>query len=69
MQPLQITLKAARVNAGLTQDEVSKRLRKSKQTIVNWETGKTTIDFANLVALCRLYKVSEDNIFYPKNRF
>lgn len=66
MQPLQITLKAARVNAGLTQDEVSKRLRKSKQTIVNWETGKTTIDFANLVALCRLYKVSEDNIFLPK---
>lgn len=66
MEPLQITLKAARVNAGLTQEEVAVELRKNKQTIVNWETGKTTIDFANLVALCRLYKVSEDNIFLPR---
>lgn len=63
---MQITLKAARVNAGLTQEEVAVELRKNKQTIVNWETGKTTIDFANLVALCRLYKVSEDNIFLPR---
>ena len=66
VEPLQITLKAARVNAGLTQEEVAVKLRKNKQTIVNWETGKTTIDFANLVALCRLYKVSEDNIFLPR---
>lgn len=63
---MQITLKAARVNAGLTQEEVAVKLCKNKQTIVNWETGKTTIDFANLVALCRLYKISEDNIFLPR---
>ena len=32
-----ITLKAARVNAGLTQDETAHALGKTKQTIVNWE--------------------------------
>ena len=33
-----ITLKAARVNASLTQEDVAKQLHKNKQTIV---TGRT----------------------------
>ena len=39
----QITLKAARVNAELTLDEAAERSGKSKQSIENWETGKTPI--------------------------
>ena len=35
-----ITLKAARVNAGMTQDEAAGFLGKTKQTIVNWENGE-----------------------------
>lgn len=34
-----ISLAAARVNAGLTQDEVAKRMHVSKTTILNWEKG------------------------------
>lgn len=63
---LQISLRAARINAGLTQSDVAKRLRKSKNTIVNWEKGNTSIDQGNFFMLCKLYKVTEDNIFLPK---
>lgn len=62
---MQISLKAARVNAGLTQEDVAKELHKGKQTVLNWETGKTTIDAANFAALCRLYKIDADNIILP----
>jgi transcriptional regulator with XRE-family HTH domain len=63
----QISLTAARVNAGLTQEEVARKVRKSKTTIANWEAGKTEIDQANLVYLCELYKVPIDLIFLPSN--
>lgn len=60
-----ITLKAARVNAGFTQSDVAKIMKVSKQTIVNWEAGKVTIDVASFDFLCRLYKVHKNNIFLP----
>ena len=62
---LKISLKAARVNAGLTQEAVAAMLKKSKVTIINWEKGKTSIDKGNFDALCRLYSVDEGNIFLP----
>lgn len=63
---MKISLKAARVNANMTQDEVAKVLKKNKQTIVNWENGKTIIDVGNFTALCQLYKIDKDCIFLPK---
>ena len=36
-----ITLAAARVNAGYTQAEVAAILHIGKQTLCNWENGKT----------------------------
>ena len=38
-----ITLKAARVNAELTLEDVAEIMGKSKQSIENWESGKTPI--------------------------
>ncbi|WP_303839458.1 helix-turn-helix transcriptional regulator [Selenomonas ruminantium] len=63
---IKISLKAARVNANMTQSEVAKKLQKNKQTIVNWETGKTSIDAANFAALCELYNIGQDYIFLPE---
>lgn len=60
-----ISLAAARINAGLTQNDVALALHKNKQTIVNWEKGATTVDLANFTALCELYKVPTDLIFLP----
>lgn len=65
MNQLKISLKAARANANLTQADVAKALRKSKQTVVNWENGKTEIDLGNLQALCNLYSLTVDDILLP----
>ncbi len=62
---LKISLKAARVNAGLSQIDVCKALKKTPQTIVNWENGKTKIDYGNLETLCRLYNIDRKYIFLP----
>ncbi len=66
MQDLQISLAAARVNAGLTQADVAKEMRLNKQTIVNWEKGKVIPKTAQLEMMCRIYKISADNIFLPQ---
>lgn len=63
---MKITLKAARVNAGLTQEEVAKELKKSKNTIVNYENGKSTPDMKTGKALAALYGLSIDDLnFLP----
>lgn len=62
---LKISLAAARVNARLTQEEVAKKLGKNKQTIVNWENGKTIIDTANFALLSEIYGIPQSNIFLP----
>lgn len=63
MEKLQISLAAARVNAGMTQEEVAERMRISKQTIVNWEKGRVIPSFATVQALSSLYGIPMDNIF------
>jgi transcriptional regulator with XRE-family HTH domain len=60
----QITLKAARVNAGLTQLAVAKKLDISVATVKNWECAKTFPKQPQIEALCELYGVSYDNIFF-----
>lgn len=65
MEKLQISLAAARVNAGMTQEDVAKELHISKQTVVNWEKGKVIPNFATLNTLSSLYRISMDNIFLP----
>ncbi|MEI3175591.1 MAG: helix-turn-helix transcriptional regulator [Lachnospiraceae bacterium] len=62
---LQISLAAARVNAGMTQEEVSKRMQVSKQTIINWEKGKNIPRIPEMEMLSRLYNIPLDNIFLP----
>jgi len=63
---MKISLKAARVNANLTQGDVAKRLKKSVQTIVNWENGKTPIDEGNFIALCVMYGIKEEYVSLPE---
>ena len=65
MEKLKITLAAARVNARLTQTDVAKRMKVSKQTIVNWERGKITPQQAQLFMLSDIYKIPMENISLP----
>ncbi|MEE0741497.1 MAG: helix-turn-helix transcriptional regulator [Emergencia sp.] len=58
----QISLAAARVNAGLTQDDVAKEMHVGKQTIVNWEKGNSEPKLEQARALSALYNMPSDYI-------
>lgn len=60
-----ITLKAARINAGLTQDGLAEKLGVSRKMIVDWELGKTEMRPAYLLAICYITGFSEDDIILP----
>lgn len=63
-----ITLKAARVNAGLTQKEAAAKLNVSNKTLWNWETGVRVPNINKVKAICELYGMSYDDIiFLPDN--
>ena len=68
MRGPKIKLKAARVNAGLTQTEVAHKLNRNKQTIVNWEKGSTEIKVNDLLALSELYGMPIEYLDVPKRR-
>lgn len=67
MKEFQISLAAARVNAGMTQEEVAKEMHISRASLVNWENGKTKLSVPTFKALCNLYGVPEDKIFLPSD--
>ena len=64
---MKITLKAARVNANLTQDAVAEKLKKSKNTIVSYEKGRSVPDIETGKALAKLYGVSVDDLIFLPN--
>ena len=65
---VKLTLKAARVNAGLTQKDVAERLNISNKTVCSWETGATIPNVHQVESLCELYNVTYDHlIFLPSN--
>ena len=62
---MQITLAAARVNAGLTQEEVANDMKISRATLSGWEKGKTQIGVAELDYLSRKYSIPIDCFLLP----
>jgi transcriptional regulator with XRE-family HTH domain len=64
---MKITLKAARVNKGLTQQEVAKAMKKSKNTIVNYENGRSVPDIETGKALASLYGCTVDDLIFLPN--
>ncbi len=62
-----MTLKAARVNANLTQLEAAKRLDISESTLSMWEKGRTFPDARKIRDIEMVYGVPYDEIiFLPK---
>ena len=55
-------IKAARQAAGLTQAQAAEKLMVSRQSVSNWENGKTYPDIDSVVRMSELYSVSMDNI-------
>lgn len=61
---MKVTLKAARINAGLTQSEAASRLDVSKDSVSNWERGKTYPDIPVLKRIEKLYGVDYKDIIF-----
>lgn len=59
---MQITLKAARVNAGFTQQQVEARTGFARSTLTRWENGKSSPRMGDLAVLCKLYGVPVEYI-------
>lgn len=64
---MKITLKALRVNAGLSQKEVAKKLGISNNTLIKWERYLSYPRVLQLDKMCKLYGCSMDDIFLPDN--
>lgn len=65
---LQITLKAARVNAGYTQKKAAMKLGVSNTTLSNWEKGISMPKANQIDDICNLYKVSYDMLIFLPSR-
>ena len=60
-----ITLAAARVNAGLTQEQLANEMDVSRQTVIDWESGKREMKTAYFYLFCRITGFAEDDILLP----
>lgn len=62
---MKVSMKALRVNRGLTQSQVAKMMSINRNTLTNWENGTTFPTAEQLVKLCRIYQCSMADIFIP----
>ncbi len=53
-------LRTARGKTGLTQEQVAEEIKVSRQTISNWENGKSLPDIVSVLHMSELYQVSLD---------
>lgn len=59
---MQITLKAARVNAGYTLEQVAQKTSYDRKTLSNWEKGINVPRADKLLRLCALYEIPQECI-------
>ncbi len=64
--PFKISLKAARVNANLTQKEASKELGISQNTLINYENGDTIPTWDIVDRMVSLYGIPADYLFFGR---
>jgi len=67
MKEIKLTLKAARVNQGLTQKQAGARIGVSKDTIYNYEKGKTFPNKKIIEKMEEVYNVGYDNLIFLPN--
>lgn len=64
MQTLSDNLFTLRKRHDLTQEQVAHELGVSRQAVAKWETGETTPDLTNCLALAQFYDVSLDELVH-----
>ncbi|MGF6375712.1 transcriptional regulator with XRE-family HTH domain [Clostridiales Family XIII bacterium PM5-7] len=59
---IDVKIKNARLSANLTQEQAAELLDVSRQTISNWETGKTYPDIISVIKMSDVYDISLDHL-------
>ena len=62
-----ITVKAARVNAGLTQEELANKMGVHRSTISSWEINPSIMQIKDAELLCKILNISISKIFFGCN--
>ena len=61
-----ITLAAARVNKGMTQEQMAEAMGVSRQTVNDWENGKREMRTPYVYLFCQITGFSVNDILMPK---
>jgi DNA-binding XRE family transcriptional regulator len=64
-EEMRISIKAARINADMTQEELANDLGINKATIVNWENGTSEPKISQLQRISELSGIPIDFIYVP----
>lgn len=59
---MRLTLKAYRVNKGLTQESMARELGVTKKTVGAWEKGKSMPSLDKIESICCLLGVKYDDV-------
>ena len=63
---LKITLKAARVNKGYTQNQAAHKMDVDPLTVGKWKSGRSALTVPQFYRLCSLYEIATDDIILPE---
>ena len=67
---IQMTMEAARVNAGYTQEQAGKLFGVHQQTLAKWEIDNSKMPYDMIQKIPEVYKVPANLIFFgSKNEF
>lgn len=66
---MQVTMKAARINANLSQTEAAKRLKIALKTLQNWEAGVTSPRVDKMPDICKLYGCTMEDIIFLHKKY
>lgn len=66
MKPFKITLKAARINAGLTQYQAAKAIGVSRESIQNYEEGRCKPKYDTYLKMLEVYQVPQELLSFTQ---
>ena len=65
---MKISLKAARVNAGFSQESLAKQIGVSKSTISRWEIGIIKVPDKELINICSICGLEKEDIILQERK-
>lgn len=63
---MQISIKAARANANMTQAEIAEKMGVSVSAVSLWEKDKCDMSARQLSRFCEIVGIKRDDIFLPE---